>query len=56
VVEVELISFAERDRDETNDSRSHFEIFKSVIGKATNLPQDAAYQHDHYLYGTPKKP
>lgn len=20
------------------------------------LPTDLAYQHDHYLYGTPKKP
>lgn len=24
-------------------------------GKATGLPADAAVQHDHYLYGTPKK-
>lgn len=21
-----------------------------------SLPSDGAYQHDHYLYGTPKKP
>ena len=24
-------------------------------GKATGLPADAARQHDHYLYGTPKE-
>lgn len=25
------------------------------IGMADDLPPDAAAQHDHYLYGTPKK-
>lgn len=25
------------------------------VGKATGLPPDAAVNHDHYLYGTPKK-
>ncbi|HEX4128461.1 MAG TPA: hypothetical protein VHZ24_00355 [Pirellulales bacterium] len=25
-----------------------------LAGKAKNLPPDAAEQHDHYLYGTPK--
>ncbi|HUT10034.1 MAG TPA: hypothetical protein VMY42_06025 [Thermoguttaceae bacterium] len=24
-------------------------------GKATGLPPDASRNHDHYLYGTPKK-
>ena len=24
-------------------------------GKAKGLPPDAAVQHDHYLYGTPKR-
>jgi len=24
-------------------------------GKVTDLPADAARNHDHYLYGTPKK-
>lgn len=24
--------------------------------KDDSLPPDLAYQHDHYLYGTPKKP
>ena len=24
-------------------------------GRAVGLPEDAAFQHDHYLYGTPKR-
>ncbi len=24
-------------------------------GRAVGLPEDAAMQHDHYLYGTPKR-
>ena len=24
-------------------------------GRAVGLPEDAAIQHDHYLYGTPKR-
>ena len=27
-----------------------------LAGKAKHLPTDAAEQHEHYLYGTPKKP
>lgn len=26
-----------------------------IIGKAKSLPPDAAENHDHYLYGTPKQ-
>jgi hypothetical protein len=26
-----------------------------LSGKAKGLPSDAALNHDHYLYGTPKK-
>ena len=25
------------------------------VGKAQGLPEDAAHNHDHYLYGLPKK-
>ena len=28
---------------------------RSVIGKVKDLPPDMAKNHDHYLYGTPKK-
>jgi hypothetical protein len=31
------------------------EVFKDVIGKAEGLPADSSINHDHYLYGTPKK-
>ena len=31
------------------------ERLANVIGKATGLPPDASINHDHYLYGTPKK-
>jgi hypothetical protein len=32
-----------------------YERLKPVIGKAKGLPPDAARNHDHYLYGAPKK-
>jgi hypothetical protein len=31
------------------------EVFKDVIGKAEGLPADSSINHDHYLYGTPKR-
>lgn len=31
------------------------EALKSVIGKGQNLPDDGSTQHDHYVYGTPKR-
>jgi hypothetical protein len=31
------------------------EVFKDVLGKAENLPEDLAENHDHYIRGTPKK-
>ena len=33
-----------------------FDSIGHLAGKAKHLPPDAAEQHDHYLYGTPKKP
>ena len=35
--------------------RTLAERFANVIGMATGLPPDASVNHDHYLYGTPKK-
>lgn len=32
-----------------------YERYKSFIGIADGLPSDMAEQHDHYLYGTPKR-
>lgn len=31
------------------------ERLSSIIGKAQGLPEDAAVNHDHYLYGSPKR-
>ena len=31
------------------------ESLKDFIGILEDLPEDAARNHDHYLYGTPKK-
>ena len=31
------------------------EMLLRHAGKAGGLPEDAAAQHDHYLYGTPKR-
>jgi hypothetical protein len=35
---------------------SLFDRLKPLVGAAKGLPQDFAAQHDHYLYGTPKRP
>ncbi|MEK6676539.1 MAG: hypothetical protein AABZ47_12915 [Planctomycetota bacterium] len=31
------------------------QVFKDLIGKAQELPPDSSLNHDHYLYGVPKK-
>lgn len=31
------------------------QMFERIAGLAEDLPEDAAAQHDHYLYGTPKR-
>ncbi len=38
------------------DGPTLFDRLGHLAGRATHLPPDAAEQHDHYLYGTPKKP
>jgi hypothetical protein len=35
--------------------RSLAERLANVLGKATGLPPDASINHDHYLYGVPKR-
>lgn len=41
----------------TDDSKRKtlYERFESFIGTAPELPPDASINHDHYLYGTPKR-
>ncbi len=36
-------------------NRTLYELFKPIIGKGVGLPADYSYNHDHYLYGTPKR-
>ncbi len=31
------------------------ERFQNVIGRATDLPEDMAAEHDHYIHGSPKQ-
>jgi hypothetical protein len=31
------------------------EVFGDFMGKAEGLPADSSINHDHHLYGTPKK-
>jgi hypothetical protein len=35
--------------------RTLYERLKSVVGKVKGLPPDLSVNHDHYLYGVPKK-
>jgi hypothetical protein len=39
----------------TSGGPTLFDRIGHLAGKARHLPPDAAEQHDHYLYGTPKK-
>ena len=38
------------------EPQSLYERLKPFVGAAQGLPADFAAQHDHYLYGTPKRP
>jgi hypothetical protein len=31
------------------------EKFRAVVGKAENLPEDFAANHDHYIHGAPRE-
>lgn len=41
--------------DDDDSMPTLYEQFESFIGKAKNLPADASINHDHYLYGVPKR-
>lgn len=36
-------------------SQTLAEVLKDFIGKAEGFPADSSINHDHYLYGAPKK-
>jgi hypothetical protein len=37
------------------EKASLYDRLKPFVGILDDLPEDAALNHDHYLYGTPKK-
>ena len=39
----------------STDSRTLYERLQPFAGILDGLPEDAALNHDHYLYGAPKK-
>jgi hypothetical protein len=43
------------DKVEEQEIPTLFERLKPFIGRLDGLPPDASINHDHYLYGTPKK-
>ncbi len=51
-----LVDFGPLDAEpRAQEPASFTERYAAVIGKAKGLPEDAAENHDHYLYGVPKK-
>jgi hypothetical protein len=35
--------------------QSAADVLRDVTGKGKNLPDDGSTQHDHYIYGSPKR-
>ena len=55
-IEVEVRLLAENTSSEADeDIPSVCEALKEFVGKAEGLPPDASVNHDHYLYGLPKR-
>ena len=53
-VEVTLIRPAANESIQASES-TFYERYKEFIGVLDGLPSDLAENHDHYLYGTPKR-
>jgi len=53
-VEVRLVEHP-ADAPTGEEGPTLYERLKDIVGKAKGLPPDAAINHDHYLYGLPKK-
>jgi hypothetical protein len=41
--------------DKEEEAPSVCQTLKDFVGKAEGLPTDASVNHDHYLYGLPKR-
>lgn len=46
---------AEETKSETRASSDAWDVLEDLAG-TVDAPQDWASEHDHYLYGTPKRP
>ena len=55
-VRVEVVeTTTAKDQPSAKQSGDFLSHYKNVIGTVEDLPPDAAHNHDHYLYGLPKK-
>ena len=52
---VRIVAIEERPTDKPAAGSTLGEMLLSFAGKAAGLPADMAKNHDHYLYGVPKK-
>jgi hypothetical protein len=53
--EVEVTPVAPPNGGSQQEGPTLYETLKPFIGSLDGLPSDLAENHDHYLYGTPKK-
>lgn len=51
-----VVEVAEETPPQAQPKQSLLEWMEANAVDAPELPTDLGYQHDHYLYGTPKKP
>ncbi len=54
-VRIELTSHPADEPALDEDGQTLGQKLLKYAGKATGLPADASRNHDHYLYGTPRK-
>jgi hypothetical protein len=53
--EVEVTPVAPPNGGSQQEGPTFYERYKEFIGALDGLPSDLAENHDHYLYGTPKR-
>ena len=54
-VSVRLLKGRASSGGKANPRRTVYERYKGCIGLAKDMPPDFSVNHDHYLYGTPKR-
>ena len=53
--EVEVHLLEQPGSTDAGDAQTLYEQLEPLIGKLNGLPADFAENHDHYLYGVPKR-